>query len=79
MYEYRVRDGYYSRKGGVRADSVAAALRANDEVHLLEGLKDPRKSKGSSSKDLDKRLSWMLRYYSYPDPSPSKREKGKPF
>ena len=77
VYGYRVRDGHYSTRCSVRADSVAAAWRAVAEVHLLEGLPDPRKPPGSSSKDLDKRLSRMLRHYSYQDP-PSKREKAIP-
>ena len=77
MYEHRVRNGRYSKQSRVRADSVAAAWRAVAEVHLLEGLPEPRKPPGSSSKDIDKRLSRMLRHYSYQDP-PSSREKTNP-
>ena len=77
VYGHRVRDGHYSKKDRLRADSVAAAWRAISEVHLLEGLNDPRKPRGFSGKDLDKRLSRMLRHYSYQDP-PSSREKAVP-
>ena len=74
VYGHRVRHGYCSKQPSIRADSVAAAWRAIAEVHLLEVLPDPRKPSCSSSKDLDKRLSRMLRHYSYQEP-PSRREK----
>ena len=77
MYGHRVQDGHYSTKDQLRADSVAVAWRAIAEVHLLEGLHDPRKPKGSSGKDLYKHLSCMLHHYSYQDP-PSTREKAVP-
>ena len=70
----RVRDGAFSnRVSRVRADTVPAAWRAVAEVHLLEGRPDPRNPPGSSSRDLDKRLTRMLRHWGYQDP-PSKRE-----
>ena len=75
VYGHRVRDGHYSKKDRLRADSVAAAWRAIAEVHLLEGLHDPRKPKGFSCKELDKRLSRMLRHYSYQDPLPLVRRR----
>ena len=77
VYGHRVRDGHYSRKDRLMADMVAAVWRAIAEVHLLESLHNPRKPKGSSGKDLDKRLSRMLYHYSYQD-SPSSREKAVP-
>ena len=67
-----------SQQNSVRADSVATAWRAVTETHLLEGHPDPRKPQCSSSKDIDKRLARQLRYYSYQDPTPSKREKATP-
>ena len=75
VFGHRVRNGYYSKQSGVRADSVASAWRAIAEVHLLEGLPDPRKPPGSSSKDLDKRLSRILRHYAYQDPPPVQARK----
>ena len=77
VHGHRVRHGTYSKQPSVRADSVAAAWRAIAEIHLLEGLTDPRKPSGAATKDLDKRLSRMLRHYSFQDP-PSKREKAIP-
>ena len=44
------------------------------KTHLLEGLPDPQKRTVSSAKDIDKRLSRIMRHYSLVDPSP-KREK----
>ena len=77
VYGHRVRNGHYSKKCNIRADSVATAWRAIAEVHLLEGLPDPRKPLGSASSNLDKRLFRMLRHYSFQDP-PSSREKAVP-
>ena len=71
VFGVRVRDGDFSyRVPGVRADTVAAAWRAVAKVHLLEGRPDPRKPPGSSSRDLDKRLTRMLRHWGYQDPPP---------
>ena len=68
-------DGAFSnRVPGVRADTVAAALRTVAKVNLLEGRPNPRKPPGSSSRDLDKRLTRMLRHWGYQDPPPPKRE-----
>ena len=77
VYGHRVRHGYYSRQDSVRSDSVATVWRAIIETHVLEGLQDPRKPRGSTAKELDKRLTRQLRHYSYQDP-PSKREKSVP-
>ena len=75
VFGVRVRDGAFSnRVPGVRADTVAAAWRAVAEVHLLEGRPDPRKPPGSSSRDLDKRLTRMLRHWGYQDPHPKERK-----
>ena len=71
VFGVRVRDRAFSnRVPGVRADTVAAAWRAVAEVHLLEGRPDPRKPPGSSSRNLDKRLTRMLRHWGYQDPPP---------
>ena len=77
VFGVRRRDGDFSSQASVRADTVAAAWRAVAEVHLLEGRPDPRKPPGSSSRDLDKRLTRMLRHWGYQDP-PTKREKAIP-
>lgn len=69
--------GHYSTQLGVRVDSVAVVWRAIAEIHLLEGLQDPRKLTGSTNKDLGKRLSHMILHYSYADP-PSRQEKETP-
>ena len=77
VFGVMVRDGAFSnRVPGVRADTAAAAWRAVAEVHLLEGRPDPRKPSGSSSRDLDKRLTRMLRHWGYQDPhTPEERKK----
>ena len=69
VFGVRVRDGAFSnRVPGVRADTVSAVWRAVAEVHLLEGRPEHRKPPGSSSRDLDKRLTCMLRHLGYQDP-----------
>ena len=71
VFGVRVRDGYFSNPlTDVRADKVAAAWQAFAEVHLLEGRPNPRKPPGSSSRDLEKRLTRMLRHWGYQDPPP---------
>ena len=78
MIGVRVRDRAFSnRVPGVKADTVAAAWRAVAKVHLLEGHPDPRKPPGSSSRDLDKRLTRMIRHWGYQD-LPPRREKEIP-
>ena len=78
VFGVRVRDRAFSnRVPGVRADTVAAALRTVAEVQLLEGRPDPCKPPGSSSRDLDKRLTRMLLHWGYQDPPPL-REKAIP-
>ena len=63
---------------GVWSDTVAAAWRAVAEVHLLEGRPDPRKPPGSSSRDLEKHLTQMLRHWGYQDPPPPLKREGNP-
>ena len=71
VFGVRVRDGAFSnRVPGVRADTVAAAWNAVAEVHLLEGCPNSRNPHGSSSCDLDKRLTRMLRHWGYQEPPP---------
>ena len=53
------------------------AWRAISETHLLEGRREPREPLGSQSRELDKRLSHMLRHYGFQD-SPPRREKSAP-
>ena len=78
MFGVRVCDRAFSnRVPGVRADTVATEWSAVAEVHLLEGRPDPRKPPGSSSRDLEKRLTRMLRHWGYQDPPPQ-REKAIP-
>ena len=77
VYGHRIRHGHFSRKPGVRADSVATAWRAIAQTHLLEGRPDPRKPPNSTSISLDLRLSRQLRNYSFVDPPPA-REKAIP-
>ena len=67
VYGHRVRHGHWSKLSQVRADSVSAACQAIATVHLLDGRPDPRKPRGSSSYDLDLRLSHQLRTYSFQD------------
>ena len=75
LFGVRVRDRAFSnRVPGVRAYTVAAVWRAVAEVHLLEGRPDPRKPPGSSSRNLDKRLTRMLRHWGYQDPPPEERK-----
>ena len=76
VFGVRVRDGaFLNRLPGVRADTVSAAWRAVAEVNLMEGRPNPRKPPGSSSRNLDKRLTRMLRHWGYQDPPPPpKRE-----
>ena len=77
VFGVMVRDGSFSNwVPGVMSDTVAAAWRAVAEAHLLEGRPDPRKPPGSSSRDLDKRLTQMLRHWGYQDPP--RREKAIP-
>ena len=74
VFGVRVCDGTFSNRVlGVRADTVAAAWRAVAEVHLLEGHPDPRKPPGSSIRNLDKRLTRMIRHWGYQDPPSPKR------
>ena len=71
VFGVRVCDEAFSnRVPGVSADTVAAAWRAIAAVHLLEGRSNPRNPPGSSSRDLDKRLTRMLRHWGYQDPLP---------
>ena len=77
VFGVSIRDGAFSnRVPGVRADTVAAEWCAVAEVHLLEGRLDPRKPPGSSSQDLNKRLTRMLHHCGYQDPP--QREKAIP-
>ena len=79
VFGVRVRDGDFSNQvPGVRAETVAAAWRAVAEVHLLEGRPDPRKPPGSSSRNMDKRLTRMLRHWGYQDPPPPPKREGNP-
>ena len=74
VFGVRVCDGYFSnRVPGVWEDTVYAAWRPVAEVHLLEVRPDPRKPPGSSSRDLDKRLTRMLRHWGYQDRPPAER------
>ena len=74
VFGVRFRDGAFSnRVPGVRADMVAAAWRAVAEVHVLEGRPDPRKPPGSSSRNLDKRLTCMLLHWGYQEPPPEEK------
>ena len=50
------------------------AWRAISDNRLLEGCRNPRKTHGSHMKDINKRLTRMLRHFSYEHPPP-KREK----
>ena len=77
VFGHRVKNGHYSKKSSVRADTVASAWRAIASTHLLEGRRDPRKPLGMATRELDLRLSRQLRYYSFLDP-PSRREKAVP-
>ena len=78
VYGVRVRDRRFTeRPGDVKAESVAAAWLAVATTHLLEGRPDPRKPPGMGGRELDKRLSRQLKYYSNLDPPP-RREKPVP-
>ena len=75
VFGVRVRDGSFSnRVPGVWEDTVSAAWRPVAEVHLLGGRPDPRKPPGSSSRDLDKRLTRMLCHWGYQDPPVDRRQ-----
>ena len=69
MFGHRVHHGHYSsQRSSVRADTVASAWRDIAKTHLLEGRRDPWKPLGSHSRDLDKRLSYMIHRYGFQDP-----------
>ena len=73
VYGHRFRHRLWSKLSQVRADLVSAAWQAIATVHLLDGRPNPRKPRGSSSHDLDLRLSHQLRTYSFQDLPPLSR------
>ena len=69
VFDHRVCHGHYSsRVSIVRADTVASVLHAIAETHLIKVRQDPRKPLGSHIRDLDKRISRMIRHYDFQDP-----------
>ena len=63
VYGHRGRHKHWYKLSQVRAYLVSAAWQAIATVHLLDGRPDPRKARGSSSRELDLRLSRQLRTY----------------
>ena len=61
---------YCSHMSSVQTDIVASAWRAISENHLPEGRRDPWKPLGSHIRELNKRLSGMIRPYGFQDPPP---------
>ena len=68
VYGYWVPHEHWSKIPEVRSESVSEAWRSIETVHLLDGHPDPQKPRGSSSCNLDLRLSRQLRTYSFQDP-----------
>ena len=68
---------YCSHMSSVHTDKVDSAWRAISENHLPEGRRDPWKPLGSHIRELNKRLSCMIRHYGFQDPPPQ-REKSVP-
>ena len=71
VYDHRLRHRHWYKLSQVRADLVSAAWQAIATIHLLDGLPDPRKPRGSSSRNLGLRLCRQLRTYFFQDPPTS--------
>ena len=63
---------YYSQSKRLKADWVTTVWRDIAVAHLLEGHRDPRKPHGYHAKDLNNRLTKMLRNFSYQDLLPKR-------
>ena len=71
VYGSRVCHRHWYNLPEVRTDSVSAAWQAIAMVHILDGRPDPQKPRGSSSCNLDIRLSCQICTYSFQYPPTS--------